>query len=152
MCLSGFKCWKHIANVVFLRKPDLPRSVQPLAEVTLKTVILCFSYETYICARTEHDGGMPRLAEMTGTAMFFSETFTGTSLLEIRPSPCLESQSRTFAKSLLWEPERGRRHGETCAFTHPQRQHFTVIFMYSTHIQLRMSLCDCIDRQHCYLH
>lgn len=77
MCLLGFKCWKHIANVVFLCKPDLPRSVEE-AEVTLKTVILCFSSETYVCARTERDGGMPRLAEMIGTATFFSETFTGT--------------------------------------------------------------------------
>lgn len=62
MYLSGFKCWKHIASVVFLCTPDLPGSVQPSGEV-----ITCFLYETSICARTEHDGGMSRLAKITGT-------------------------------------------------------------------------------------
>lgn len=66
MYLSGFKCWKHIANVAFSCKPDLAQSVQPSGEVTLETVMMCFLYETYVCVRTEHNGGMPRLAEIIG--------------------------------------------------------------------------------------
>lgn len=139
MCLAGFKCWKHTANVAFLCKPDLPRSV-PLAEVALETVSLCFSYKTYICTRTEHDAGMPRLAEMIRTATFFSETFTGISLLEIRLSQCLESPNRALTRSLLWEPEKGRKHGETCIHTFPEttlHRHLHVFYTYSiTYVNL----------------
>lgn len=47
---------------------------------------------------------MPRFAEAIETDTFFSVTFTGASLLEIKLSLCLESPNCAFAKTLLWEP------------------------------------------------
>lgn len=150
--LSGCKCWKHIANMVFLCKPDLPGSVQLSGDVTLETVIMLFFffYETYVWARTEHDGGIPKLAKIIGTYFLLwalithqpfenkTPTISGIPKLDICKIPPLG----------VWNGKEAWR--DVCIHTSPEtafHRHLCVFYTYSI-----TSVIMGFHRLHCYLY